>query len=69
MALDAGQGLVGIVVSLLDEAQLLSLLLVEADGGGVALLEALEGEDQELAGCECGVGGGVRVIKSTKAFS
>mmetsp|Transcript_4532 Transcript_4532/g.13244 ORF Transcript_4532/g.13244 Transcript_4532/m.13244 type:complete len:1314 (+) Transcript_4532:2393-6334(+) len=48
VALDAVERLVGVVVGLLDEAQLLALGLVEPRLDGVVLLEALEREDEEL---------------------
>ena len=48
VALDAGESLVRVVVGLLDQPQLLALLLVQADGHGVLLLEALERQDEQL---------------------
>ena len=48
VALDPAQRLVRVVVRLLDEPELLPLLLVQADGGGVLLLQALEREDEQL---------------------
>mmetsp|Transcript_62206 Transcript_62206/g.196852 ORF Transcript_62206/g.196852 Transcript_62206/m.196852 type:complete len:623 (-) Transcript_62206:2053-3921(-) len=48
MALDARQRLVGVVVGLLNQPELLSLLLVEPHRRGVTLLEPLEREDEQL---------------------
>mmetsp|Transcript_1930 Transcript_1930/g.3397 ORF Transcript_1930/g.3397 Transcript_1930/m.3397 type:complete len:231 (+) Transcript_1930:2533-3225(+) len=48
MALDATEGVVGIVVGLFDETQFLSLQLVETGVDTVDLLETLETEDEEL---------------------
>ena len=48
VALDARERLVRVVVGLLDEAELLTLRLVEARRGRVALLEPLEREDEQL---------------------
>ena len=46
--LDPGQGLMGVVICLLHQAQLLPLLLVQPDGHGVLLLQALQGQDEQL---------------------
>ena len=46
--LDPGQGLVGVVISLLHQAQLLPLLLVQPDSHRVLLLQALQGQDEQL---------------------
>mmetsp|Transcript_6161 Transcript_6161/g.24641 ORF Transcript_6161/g.24641 Transcript_6161/m.24641 type:complete len:696 (-) Transcript_6161:121-2208(-) len=48
VALDAAECLVRVVVRLLDEAQLLALVLVEANGEAVDLLEALERQNEQL---------------------
>mmetsp|Transcript_94895 Transcript_94895/g.290284 ORF Transcript_94895/g.290284 Transcript_94895/m.290284 type:complete len:331 (+) Transcript_94895:4370-5362(+) len=48
VALDPAQRLVGIVVSLLDKAQLLALLLVQARLHGVLLLQSFQRQDEQL---------------------
>lgn len=48
MTLDSRQGLVRIVVRLLNESQLLPLALVEAGLHAVRFLESLEGQDEQL---------------------
>ena len=48
VTLDSGQGFVRIVVGLLYQAQLLSLLLVQARLDRVLLLKSLQGQDEQL---------------------
>lgn len=44
--LDAGQGLMGIVIGLFDESQLLPLTLVQSTLHTVSLLQPLQGQDE-----------------------
>lgn len=46
--LDSGQSLVGVVIGLFHQAQLFSLLLVEAHSHCVLLLQALQSQDEQL---------------------
>ena len=48
VALDASQSLVWVVIGLLHQAQLLTLLLVQPDSHSVLLLQALQGQDEQL---------------------
>ena len=48
MTFDPGESLVGVVVSLLDQPELLSLALVEPALDTVGLLQSLQGQDQQL---------------------
>ena len=48
MTFDPGEGLVRVIVGLLDQAQLLSLRLVEARLHAVCLFETFQRQDEEL---------------------
>ena len=48
MTFDPGESLVGVVVSLLDQPELLSLALVEPALDTVGLLQPLQSQDQQL---------------------